>query len=213
MNFISADLLNQWVNSPNAILLLSIFSFSESAFFIIPPEVLLIPMALAQPHLALLYGLLTTALSVAGAILGYWIGQKGGRPVLNKLFNESKIQTVENLFQRYDTGAIFISAFTPIPFKVFTIAAGVFRLNWSRFVLTSLVGRGTRYMIIAGLIYLFGDSIRYFLEHQLDQVILWGTIVLIALVGGYKIGWPFLERKLRVSPLEKIKLLWKKYRG
>jgi len=195
MTIISTELINQWVMSPYALYVLSALSFSESAFFIIPPELLLIPMALANKEMALFFGFVTTILSVMGAAFGYFIGKKGGRPVLNKLFSEEKIVKVQTMFHRYDAGAIFISAFTPIPFKIFTIAGGVFDLNFGRFILVSFLGRGARYMMLAGLIYLFGESISNFLLHELDKAIGIGTVILIGAFGMYKIGIPFIEQR------------------
>jgi len=195
MPFINAEFIAEWVNSPYATGVLSALSLSESAFFIIPPEVLLIPMALANKEMALIFGVITSIASVFGAALGYSIGKKGGKPVLEKLFSQEKIEKVKIMFHRYDTGAIFISAFTPIPFKVFTIAAGVFDLNFSKFLMASLVGRGLRYMLLVGLIYVFGDSIRYFLEHQFDKFVLVSTVGLIGGVAVYKFGIPYLEKR------------------
>jgi len=202
MTIISAEFVNTWVSSPYALVVLSSLSLSESAFFIIPPEVLLIPMALANKEMALVYGVITTIFSVVGAAFGYFIGKKGGQPILNKLFSKEKTEKVQTMFHRYDTGAIFISAFTPIPFKVFTIAAGVFDLNFGKFLLTSLLGRGLRYMLLAGLIYFFGESVSNFLLHEFDKVIAIGTVGLIAVVGIYKIGVPFVEQRFLKETLK-----------
>jgi membrane protein YqaA with SNARE-associated domain len=195
MSFIDTSFITEWVSSPYATGVLSALSLSESAFFIIPPEVLLIPMALANKEMALVFGFITTIASVFGAALGYGIGKKGGKPILEKLFSDEKIKKVKIMFHRYDTGAIFISAFTPIPFKVFTIAAGVFDLNFSKFLLASFIGRGLRYMLLVSLIYVFGDSIRYFLEHQFDKFILVATVTLIGGVAMYKFIIPYLEKR------------------
>lgn len=205
MSIINPEFINSWVVSPYAVIVLSSLSLSESAFFIIPPEVLLIPMALANKEMALIYGLITTIFSVVGAAFGYFIGKKGGQPILNKLFSEEKTTKVQTMFHRYDTGAIFISAFTPIPFKIFTIAAGVFDLNFRKFLITSFFGRGTRYMLIAGLVYFFGESVSNFLLHEFDKVIAIGTVGLIVVVGLYKIGIPFIEQRfLKETFKEKI---------
>jgi membrane protein YqaA with SNARE-associated domain len=213
MTIIDPQFINDWVMSPYALMVLSTLSFSESAFFIIPPEILLIPMALANKELALMYGLITTIFSVFGAAFGYFIGKKGGQPILNKLFSEEKITKVQTLFHRYDTGAIFISAFTPIPFKIFTIAAGVFDLNFSRFLLVSFLGRGARYMLLAGLIYFFGESVSDFLLNEFDKVVAIGTIGLIVVVGLYKIGIPFIEQRfLKETFKEKFIRLTTKFR-
>jgi membrane protein YqaA with SNARE-associated domain len=195
MSFIDPETINAWVQSPYTQVIYFALSFSESSFFIIPPEVMLIPLGLADPKMSLWYGALATIASVCGAAFGYWIGQKGGKPILRKLFSEKKVETVKTLFQKYDTKAIFVSAFTPIPFKVFTISAGAFDLKFKNFLITSLVGRGVRYMLISALILLFGDSIRYFLEHQFDKFVLISTLGLIVAAALYKLGMPFLEKR------------------
>jgi membrane protein YqaA with SNARE-associated domain len=213
MTIISAEFINNWVASPYALIVLSSLSLSESAFFIIPPEILLIPMALANKEMALVYGMITTIASVFGAALGYLIGKKGGQPILNKLFSKKKTDKVQTMFHRYDTGAIFISAFTPIPFKVFTIAAGVFDINFVKFITVSFLGRGTRYMLLAGLVYLFGDSVSNFLLHEFDKVIAIATVGLITVVGLYKIGIPFIEQKfLKETLKEKISRISNRFR-
>lgn len=205
MSIIDPGFINNWVMSPYALIVLSSLSLSESAFFIIPPEVLLIPMALANKEMALVYGIITSIFSVVGAAVGYFIGKKGGQPILNKLFSKEKTDKVQTMFHRYDTGAIFISAFTPIPFKIFTIAAGVFDLDFKKFLLVSLLGRGTRYMIIAGLVYFFGESVSNFLLNEFDKVIAIGTVGLIVVVGFYKIGMPFIEQRfLKETFKEKV---------
>lgn len=209
MQIIDPSVYNAWIGSPYALLILSAMSFSESAFFIIPPEVLLIPMALANPALALVYGALTTVTSIFGAIFGYYLGKKGGKPILYKLFSESKVETVKVLFQKYDTKAIFISAFTPIPYKVFTIAAGVFDIDFKRFLIASIIGRGARYMMLSVMIMIFGEAIRGFIENQLDLVIAVGTVGLIGAIGFYKVGIPFLEQRvLKMSVKDRLGILW-----
>lgn len=133
---------------------LFIISFTESCCFIIPPDFLLPIIALDKPLWAVVFlTLFTIAASVIGASFGYFIGQKGGQPLLHKVFKPEKTENVEHLFQKYDVWAIGIAAFTPIPYKVFTISAGVFNLHFKRFILVSIVARGLRYMLIAMISY------------------------------------------------------------
>jgi len=196
MSFLTGEAIQTWMASPYALAILGLFSFSESAFFIIPPEVMVIPMGLAAPQLAWWYGIYISVLSVLGAAFGYWLGRVGGRPILQKLFKPEQIAAVQKLFQKYDTKAIFLAAFTPIPFKVFTLSAGVFDLNFRRFLLASIFGRGIRYMIIAGAIAIFGENIRWFLENQFDLVILIGTVAVIVGFIFYKLVLPALQERL-----------------
>src|SRR5690606_27734878 len=110
-------------------------SFVESIFFPIPPDVVLLPLSALRPDGAPLYGLLATVGSVSGAAIGYAFGLWGGRPLLQRFVSGERIHQVETLFQRYDGWAIGIAGFTPIPYKVFTLAAGVFRLSIPRFLI------------------------------------------------------------------------------
>ena len=159
-------------------------AFAESSFFPIPPDIILIPLALLNPENAILYGLLATLSSSAGAFLGYWIGLKGGRPVLRKLASEKAVRKAEDFFNRYGAWAVGLAAFTPIPYKVFTIASGVFMLKDLRaFFLASLLGRGGRFMAEAILIMLFGESIISFLTTHFEQAtLLIGVAAAIALI-------------------------------
>lgn len=195
MNLLEPTTLDLWISSPHAIAILGLFSFSESAFFIIPPEVMVIPMSLSKPHLAIIYAIYISVMSILGAIFGYWIGKKGGKPILYRFFKKTHILAVKNMFQKYDTKAVFIAAFTPIPFKVFTISAGVFDINFKKFFIASALGRSSRYLILGILITIFGESIKNFIEHQLDLFITIGTIGILVLIAFYKIVIPMIEEK------------------
>ena len=208
MNLLQPGTVDAWMASPYALVILGLLSFSESSFFLIPPEVMVIPMGIAAPEKALLYGLFISLLSLFGAMFGYFLGQKGGKPVLRKLFKEKHTKSVETLFQKYDTKAIFIAAFTPIPYKVFTISAGVFDLDYKRFMVASIIGRTARYMIIMGLIYFFGENIRYFIENQLDLVVGVSTIAAIAFFVFYKFAVPYIEKKWLKRSLKEILFGW-----
>ncbi|HOO56595.1 MAG TPA: VTT domain-containing protein [bacterium] len=135
---------------------LFIISFTESCCFIIPPDLFLPFLAFNKTFEYLLFIVLFTSFaSVCGAAFGYFIGQKGGQPLLHKFFKKDKTDKVEHLFQQYDIWAIGIAAFTPIPYKVFTISAGVFNLHFIRFMLVSAIARTTRYMLIAFISFYF----------------------------------------------------------
>ncbi|MBU0576778.1 DedA family protein [Patescibacteria group bacterium] len=210
MNLLQPGTVEAWMANPYALVILALLSFSESAFFLIPPEVMVIPMGIIAPHKALWYGLFISVTSILGAIFGYYLGDKGGKPILRRLFKEEHTQAVEKLFQKYDTKAIFIAAFTPIPFKVFTLSAGVFSIDFKRFLIAAIIGRTSRYMIMMGLIFFFGENIRYFIENQLDVVIGVGTVVLIALIAFYKLAIPFIEEKWLKRSIKDMLLGWMK---
>ncbi|MFW6075501.1 MAG: YqaA family protein [Chloroflexota bacterium] len=184
-----------WVGSPYAPLALFIFAFWESSFFPIPPDPLLIAMAVANPDLALLFALIATIASVTGAMLGYWIGRRGGRPIVLRLFKEEKVRVAEGLYNKYDVWAIGAAALTPIPYKVFTITGGVARLNFMRFIIASIAGRGGRFFAIGILVFFFGASI----EQAIDQYFEFFTVgFLVLLVLGFiviKYSGHYLVRK------------------
>ncbi|MFC1474489.1 YqaA family protein [bacterium] len=141
--------------TPDVFSALFIISFTESCCFIIPPDFLLPFVAIGKPAWAVIVlTLFTTFASVVGAMFGYLIGKWGGQPLLHKFFKKEKTDKVEDLFQKYDTWAIGIAAFTPIPYKVFTVSAGVFNLHFTRFIIVSIFARGTRYMLIAMISYM-----------------------------------------------------------
>lgn len=152
-----------WANTPYGPWALFVLAFAESSFFPIPPDVLLISLGLLNPANSLWLATITTVGSVLGGMFGYFIGLKGGKPILGKLVKEEKITLVHNYFEKYNAWAIFIAAFTPIPYKVFTIAAGVFYIDFKRFVIASILGRGGRFFIVAILLMFFGEQIKHFI--------------------------------------------------
>ena len=187
-----------WADTPYASLSLFILAFWESSFFPLPPDPLLIAMAIADPTRAPLYALICTAASVLGATLGYLIGRKGGRPVVNRLFKEKRVLAAERLYQRYDVWAVGAAAFTPIPYKVFTITAGIAGLRFWPFVLASVIGRGTRFFFIGLAVYFFGPAI----QNAIDQYFELLTVSFLALVIlGFitvKYGGEYLHRRQEV---------------
>ena len=147
---------------------LFVVAFMESSFFPIPPDLLLIPLVLVNPQLGLWYAFVCTLGSVLGALLGYYIGIKGGRPVLIKIAGVKKTDNVEKYFKKFGDWAIGIAAFTPIPYKVFTIAAGVFRHSIKNLLWISIIGRGARFFLVAGLIMFLGPEIIAFIENYFE---------------------------------------------
>lgn len=184
-----------FASSPHAVWILFLLAFAESSFFPIPPDFLMIPLALANPALSLFYAAVTTLASVLGGIFGYWIGDRGGKPVLQRFVNESKLATVKALYNRFDIWAIGVAAFTPIPYKVFTISAGVFELDFKRFIVASTAGRGGRFFLVGGLIWFFGPAIKAFLDSYFELSIIALTVLLI---GGF---WIFGKLGTRLSKL------------
>src|SRR3990167_5298438 len=185
-----------WAQTDYGTYALFLIAFVESSFFPIPPDVLLIALSIISPQIAMFYATVCTVGSVTGGAFGYLIGLKGGRPILERFFSHEKIQLVHNYFEKYEAWAIGVAAFTPIPYKVFTIAAGVFYINFKKFVLVSILGRGGRFFIVAGLIQLFGAEIIHLIENYFELF----TIIFVALlIGGF-----MLLKKLSVQGLRKI---------
>lgn len=169
-----------WANTPYGIYALFILAFAESSFFPIPPDILLIALCLLNPKISLFYALICTIASVFGGMFGYCIGIFGGRPIAERLFKKEKIELVHNYFQRYEAWAIFIAAFTPIPYKVFTISGGVFYINFVKFIIASFFGRGGRFFIVGVLIMLFGERIKGIIKSNFELFTIIFTLLLIA---------------------------------
>lgn len=158
---------------------LALNSCVESFFLVPPPDILLIIMDLANPAKALFYAFICTIASALGGAVGYGIGYWGGRPAFNWLFRKSgkeKFEAVEALYNKYGTFAVFFSAFTPIPYKVFTIASGILSMNFWKFMLASFFGRGLRFFLVSIVLMLFGAAIKQYLE----LVIIVATVLIIA---------------------------------
>ncbi len=145
---------------------LALNSFIESFFLVPPPDILLIAMDLAKPERALYYATICTIFSALGGVVGYLIGFWGGRPVFNFLFRNKHEQfdNVEKLYNKYGSIAVFLSAFTPIPYKIFTIASGILNMNFPQFILASFVGRGLRFYLVSIVLMFFGEAIKQYIE-------------------------------------------------
>ncbi len=168
-----------WGDSPWGSLALFVLAFWESSFFPIPPDGLMIALAAGNLSFALGFSGIATAGSLLGAMLGYWIGLRGGRPVLNRFFSAKRIHYVEQQYQKRDIWAVTIAAFTPIPYKVFAIGAGAFRLNFRRFMLASLIGRGGRFFLVGVLITVFGTQIETIVDDYFDVLAIAFVVVLV----------------------------------
>jgi membrane protein YqaA with SNARE-associated domain len=173
-------------NSRRAPQALAAVSFAESSFFPIPPDVMLIPMAMAKPHRAWHYAAICTVASVLGGILGYLIGallyDTLGTWLIGLYGYGDKMDAFRALYQQHGHWIILIKGFTPIPFKLITIASGLAGYDFVMFVVLSLVTRAARFFLVAGIMNRFGKPIRAFIENNLTLV---GILGVIALVGGF----------------------------
>lgn len=162
------DWVLHWAETPYAVPALFILAFAESSFFPVPPDVLLITLAIAIPKKSFRYAGICTSGSVLGGMLGYVIGWKLmdmiGMPILTFYGAMEKYEYIQNLYMRYDAWAVGIAGFTPVPYKVFTIAAGAFKIDFIVFLLASIAGRAGRFFLVAGFIYFFGPQIKSFID-------------------------------------------------
>ena len=169
-----------------AIYVLAVGSFSESIIFPIPVDVLLVPMSLLNPSMAIWFGVVSMVASVLGGVIGYWLGQRLGRPALRIFVSSSKSDRAERLFDKYGAWAVVAAAVTPIPYKVFTIIAGVLNLELKKFVFASIIGRGFRFLSIGILFYIYGEEVKSFIENNFQLLMILsalGAIFLALSVG------------------------------
>jgi membrane protein YqaA with SNARE-associated domain len=187
------DRVLRWGESPYGEWALFVLAFSESSFFPIAPDVLLIALAIAIPRRSFRYALTCTCGSVLGGMLGYLIGLEFmdmlGFPVIRFYGLMDKYESVRMLFNRYDALAVAIAGFSPIPYKLFTIAGGAFRIDFTKFVLASLVSRGARFFLVAFLIYMFGASIRAFIDRYFNILAVAFSVLLVLGFVAVKVFW------------------------
>lgn len=175
-----------FASGPRATAALGTVSFIESSVFPIPPDLLLIPMVVARPKRAWALAILCTITSVAGGLAGYLIGhflfQEVAAPILQFYGYLDKFESFAQIFNEWGWWFVFIAGLTPFPYKVITIASGAAGLSLPVFMLASLVSRGIRFFIVAGLLYFFGAPIRDFIEKRLGLMF---TVFVVLLVGGF----------------------------
>ncbi|MHC1703930.1 MAG: YqaA family protein [Tenuifilaceae bacterium] len=189
------DWVLEWAETPYGPMALFILAFVESVFFPIPPDVLLIALALGSTSKSFKFALICTIGSVAGALIGYtighysWITSNGEFTRFANFFFSNVpgfsidlFNSIKTLFYQWDFWVIFTAGFTPIPYKVFTITAGVFDINLMMFLIASIISRGARFFLVAYLIWKFGPSIKRFIEKYFNMLALGFTVCLI---GGF----------------------------
>ncbi len=168
----------RWAQHPRAPWYLAALSFTESSFFPIPPDVMLAPMALAQPARAWRFAALTLVASVLGGLFGYLIGHFAFalvEPLIHQAGYWELYLRAHDWFGRWGFWAVFIAAFTPIPYKMFTIAAGVISMALLPFVIASLIGRGARFFMVAALMRWGGAKMERALRTYIDGIG-WGVV-------------------------------------
>ena len=182
--------LYDWIiaksESRNALWVMAAISFAESSFFPLPPDLMLVPMGIANRRRIWLYALVCTIASVLGGILGYAIGaflfDSVGLWLMNLYGLTEKMQTFREWYQVNGHWAILLKGLTPIPYKIVTITSGLAGYSFTWFVILSIVTRGARFFLLAGLIYMFGEPIRDFIERRLGLTL---AAMALVIVGGF----------------------------
>ncbi len=176
------DWISHWLRTPYGVWALFLVAVAESSFFPIPPDVFLMALCLNEPRRSFRFAAICAVGSVLGGMLGYglgfWFMESIGRHIIEMYGLLDKYQVVQHLYQQYDAWAVGAAGFTPLPYKLFTITAGAFRLNFSTFVLVSIISRSARFFLVAGLIYRYGAPIKTFIVKYLNLL----TIAFLALL-------------------------------
>ena len=187
------DWVLSWGNSKWGALALFVLAFAESSFFPIPPDVLLIALCLGAVKRSFRFALICLVASILGAAGGYaigyylWQNTAGEYTALANwffahVFTEESFLQVKGLYDEYDFWIVFTAGFTPLPYKLFTISGGLFKIDLVMFFVASIVSRGLRFFLIAGLIWKFGAPIKTFIEKYFNLLAILFTVLLI---GGF----------------------------
>jgi membrane protein YqaA with SNARE-associated domain len=180
------DWVLKWAETPYGAIALFILAFSESSFFPVPPDILLIALCMSVPKKSFHFALNCSIASVLGGAFGYLLGAtvlKGLlEPFIEFLRLEHSFAQAGNLYNQYDVWAVGIAGFTPIPFKVFTILGGFFRLDFLRFCIASAVSRSARFFLVSTLIFFFGARIKNFIDRYFNLL---AILIVILVVGGF----------------------------
>ncbi|WP_298494453.1 YqaA family protein [uncultured Maritimibacter sp.] len=175
--------------SPYALWGLAFVAFVESSVFPIPPDILLIPMIIAAPRRAFLYAGVATVSSVLGGAFGYLIGATAfdsiGRPVLEFYGKTDGFDEFSQRYHEWGAWAVLVAGVTPFPYKVITILSGATHLSFPVFMISSIIARGLRFFVVAGLLWFFGEPIRDFIERRLGLVFV--ALVLLLFAGFYAV--------------------------
>jgi membrane protein YqaA with SNARE-associated domain len=176
----------EWIRTPAGIWVLFFIAVAESSFFPIPPDIFLIALCISDPKKSFKYAAVCSVGSVVGGMIGYGLGygfmDTLGARILDWYGLQDKYAIVQDLFQRYDAWAVGAAGFTPLPYKLFTISAGAFKINFLVFVLASIVARSARFFLVAGLIYKFGAKVEAFIYKYFNLLTI---IFLLLLIGGF----------------------------
>lgn len=179
----------RWAAHPHAPRYLAGLSFAESSFFPVPPDVMLIPMSAARPDKGLRFAALATLASVLGGLFGYLLGFLAFdliEPWLVQMGYGARLAQAQSWFAEWGVWVVFVAGFSPIPYKLFTVSAGALSMSLFPFVLASLVGRGARFFLVAGVVSWAGPRVEP-LVHRYIEWLGWVTVVaLVAVIAWYQ---------------------------
>ena len=182
------DWVLHWADTPYGAPALFVLALAESSFFPIPPDPLLIALCLGMATKSLRFAAIATVASVVGGIIGYGIGA-GAWQVMEPIFfdyvwgvDQGSFDHMQALYDKWDFWAVFFAGLTPIPYKVFTLSAGVFSINFPVFVIASALSRALRFFVLAALIYKFGKPIEAFIDRYFNLLV---VVFSVLLVGGF----------------------------
>ncbi|MDE2732011.1 MAG: DedA family protein [Bacteroidota bacterium] len=190
------DWVLSWADSPCGLLALFVLAFAESVFFPVPPDVLLIAMALGRRSRALWFGLVCSAGSLLGGMTGYalghfvWLSGEEFTALARFFFDvvpgfsESVYYELGERFEAWGFIIVFTAGFTPVPYKLFTVSAGAFAINFPLFVLASAISRTARFLLVSGLIWKFGFTVKRFIDRYFNIL---AVAFAVALAAGFAV--------------------------
>lgn len=180
------DRCMEWIQTPAGLWVLFFIAVAESSFFPIPPDVFLIALCIAAPKKSFRFAMICSVGSVIGGALGYAIGlgfmDTLGVKILDWYGLQEQYHSMQELYQRYDAWAVGAAGFTPLPYKLFTIAAGAFHIDFTTFVLMSAISRSARFFLVAALIYKFGAPVQYIINRYFNIL---SIAFFVLLIGGF----------------------------
>ncbi|GAB6095784.1 YqaA family protein [Desulfatiferula olefinivorans] len=180
------DWVLHWAETRHGAWALFILAFCESSFFPIPPDVLLIALAVGLPTAAFRFALICSAGSLLGGCFGYLIGWQFMEGIGNRIITlyalHGSFEMIREKYELYNAWIVFTAGFTPIPYKLITISAGAFKVDFPVFFLASALSRSARFFLVSALIYQFGPQIRGFIDRHFNRLAIGFTVLLI---GGF----------------------------
>ncbi|MFH1942511.1 MAG: VTT domain-containing protein [bacterium] len=180
------DWVLHWAETPYGTIALILLAFAESSFFPVPPDILLIALAIAIPRRSFVFALTAAVSSVVGGILGYSIGiglmEAVGWKIIRFYHAEDLFLRLFETFNKYNFWAVLTAAITPIPYKVFTISAGAAKADFGIFMIASILGRSIRFFAVGTLIYFFGERIKHYIDKYFNLL---SFVFIVLLIGGF----------------------------